>query len=148
MKSWKIAVAAGALALSASALAAEPGARSFKSKVVRSESPAAQAQTQVAGVRLQVDPATGRLVKPTAEQRAALKASLAQQLGRSPEGLRTVERPDGKGALVVVEQGYQNAIVVHRNADGTRSSECTASDERATQLLLGEAAAPTSNELQ
>ena len=138
MKSWKIAVAAGALALGAPALAAP------KSKVVRAESAAAQAQTQAAGVKLQVDPVTGRLVKPTPEQRAALKAALAQQLGRSPQGLRTVQRPDGQGALVVVEEGYQNAVVVHRNADGTRSSECTASDERATQLLLGEAEAATS----
>ena len=145
MKSWMIAVTASALTLSGSALA-EPAARSFKSKVVRAGAPAGQVET--AGVKLQVDPATGRLVKPTAEQRAALKASLSKQLGRSPEQLRTVARADGKGAFVVADEGYQNAIVVHRNPDGTRSSACTASDEHATQLLLGEAKAPTSSELQ
>ena len=145
MKSWMIAVTASALTLSGSALA-EPAARSFKSKVIRAEAPSGQ--VEMAGVKLQVDPSTGRLVKPTAEQRAALKASLAKQLGRSPEQLRTVARPDGQGAFVVTEEGYQNAIVVHRNPDGTRSSECTASDEHATQLLLGEATAPTSHELK
>jgi hypothetical protein len=116
--------------------------------VERSEAPSGQAQA--AGVKLQVDPATGRLVKPTAQQRAALKAALSAQLGRSPQALRTVAQPDGKGALLVADEGYQNAIVVHRNADGTRASECTASDERATQLLLGEseAASSTSQELK
>ena len=145
MKSWMIAVTAGTLALSASALAA-PDARNLKSKVIRAEQPTAQVET--VGVKLQVDPATGRLVKPTAEQRAALKASLSRVLGRSPQQLRTVTRPDGQGAFVVAEEGYQNAIVVHRNPDGTRSSECTASDEHATQLLLGEAKAATSSELK
>jgi hypothetical protein len=145
MKSWMIAVTAGALTLSASALAA-PDARNLRSKVIRAEQPAAQVET--VGVKLQVDPATGRLVKPTAEQRAALKASLSKVLGRSPQSLRTVARPDGQGALVVAEEGYQNAIVVHRNPDGTRASACTASDEHATQLLLGEAKASTSSELK
>ncbi len=145
MKSWMIAVTAGTLTLSASALAA-PDAHNLKSTVIRAEQPAAQVET--AGVKLQVDPATGRLVKPTAEQRAALKASLSKLVGRSPQGLRTVSRPDGQGALVVAEEGYQNAIVVHRSPDGTRSSECTASDEHATQLLLGEAKATPSSELK
>lgn len=93
--------------------------------------PAEQAQSVAApaaqaGMRVYVDPATGRrLSNPTAEQRANAAALDRDNpaFSTSSEGLREEPLPGG-GVLVHLDGRFQSAVTVRRQADGALVQTC------------------------
>lgn len=109
-----------------SAVAAETS----KEQSAQPTPPAEQAQTDAptaqAGMRVYVDPATGRrLSNPTAEQRANAAALDRGNpaFSTSSEGLREEPLPGG-GVLVHLDGRFQSAVTVRRQADGSLVQTC------------------------
>ena len=98
------------------------------------------------GLRAYVDPATGELTSaPSPWQVEALSKSLAQALRRSGEGLEPFALSGG-GRGVHLRGRFQNALVVHLDADGGLDFLCVDDSEHAAAILelpeLTPAAAP------
>jgi hypothetical protein len=88
--------------------------------------PAAEPVSAQAGLRVYVDPATGRrLSNPTAEQRANAAALDRDNpaFSTSSEGLREEPLPGG-GVLVHLDGRFQSAVTVQRQADGSLVQTC------------------------
>ncbi|MEN8164669.1 MAG: hypothetical protein ABFS37_11120 [Acidobacteriota bacterium] len=87
----------------------------------------AQPQVGAAGKMIFIDPATGRVTgTPTAEQRAAMQARVADMLNQSDEGL--FDEVLANGAVLRDLQGrFQSATVVRISPDGSQHQECTTS---------------------
>ena len=77
-----------------------------------------------AGIRVFVDPATGRIRRPTREERQRIAvASARDRSGRTYE-VRT--RPDGT-RLVKLDETFTMSVVATTTPDGTVSSRCAKS---------------------
>ena len=96
------------------------------------------ASINVQGVQVAIDPATGRLVEPTAEQRAALSRAMLEESVKAPAAraglrrtaaprneaeaqrtLRTIRLKDGRTAMgMEVPENLMNDLLVERSADG------------------------------
>ena len=95
----------------------------------------------VQGVQVAIDPATGQLVAPTAEQRAALSRAMLEQSAAAPaarslrrgnatprteaeaqQTLRTIRLQNGGQALgMEVPESLMSSLVAERRADGSLS---------------------------
>jgi hypothetical protein len=93
----------------------------------------------VQGVQVAIDPATGQLVAPTAEQRAALSRAMLEQSAAAPaarslrrgnatprneaeaqQTLRTIRLQNGGQALgMEVPESLMSSLVAERRADGS-----------------------------
>lgn len=93
----------------------------------------------VQGVQVAIDPATGQLVAPTAEQRAALSRAMLEQSASAPaargarradatprneaeaqQTLRTIRLQSGGKALgMEVPESLMSSLVAERRADGS-----------------------------
>ena len=93
----------------------------------------------VQGVQVAIDPATGQLVAPTAEQRAALSRAMLEQSASAPaargarradatprneaeaqQTLRTIRLQSGGQALgMEVPESLMSSLVAERRADGS-----------------------------
>lgn len=97
---------------------------------------AAEKSVTVQGVQVAIDPATGRLVAPTAAQRAALSKAMLGQASTAPlqlrdaatsrpltqaDALRTLKRSStGKyAASMQVPETLMSGLVAERQADGS-----------------------------
>lgn len=95
-----------------------------------------QATANVQGVQVAIDPATGRLVAPTAAQRAALSKAMGAQLGSATlrttrdksqrprteaEALKTLKRSStGRyAASMQVPESLMSGLVAERRPDGS-----------------------------
>lgn len=110
-----------------SAAAAEPTKEETTPSTPPAERVDSSAQsTAQAGMRVYVDPATGRrLSNPTAEQRANAAAFDRENpaFSTSSEGLREEPLPGG-GVLVHLDGRFQSAVTVRRQADGSLVQTC------------------------
>lgn len=109
---------------------------------VSATEPQATTQNQsvtVQGVQVAIDPATGQLVAPTAEQRAALSRAMLEQSAAAPaarsmrradatprneaearQTLRTIRLHNGGQALgMEVPESLMSSLVAERRADGS-----------------------------
>ena len=72
----------------------------------------------VAGQQVHIDPQTGRIRQPTAQEAAALAASLEQQFGKRSEGITVFYLPNGAvGAQL--NESFMEAMTVTRRPDGS-----------------------------
>lgn len=79
------------------------------------------------GLRAFVDPKTGQLREPSAEESAALAATSRVARNKSVEGLEVEYRRDGS-KFVDLQGRFMHSLRVTRNADGTTSYVCTDRD--------------------
>jgi hypothetical protein len=79
------------------------------------------AAATVAGIRVFVDPATGKIRKPTPGERRKLAALVS--LDRSARVYEIVTRPDGT-RTVQLDETFMTSVVATRNPDGTMSYRC------------------------
>ena len=137
---------AGASAASFAAYAADPaskadGVMSFphvqviSAPVEASKANGAQATESQGGFKAFVDPTTRKLVRPTAEQAAALEAADAQR-HRAPKArqLQTIYPAHG-GVGVVLDESYMSYAVVRRGADGKLIEDCVPDESAALSFL-------------
>ena len=90
----------------------------------------------VAGLKVFVDRATGRLRPPTPAEARRLAEGLREMLSQSEEGLEIVRHPNGM--LSVDLQGrFQNAAVATMEADGGVVLHCAHDAGSAATLLSG-----------
>ena len=96
-----------------------------------------------AGMRAYIDPATGQLREPTAEEVAALgrRGLRASALSTKP----VVQHADGMLSVELGEE-YMSEVVVRRNADGSLSMACV--PRPLTDAVLKTPAPPRSPELE
>ena len=122
-------LAIAGLMLSAAANAAEPPAATSATSVT------------VQGVQVAIDPVTGQLVAPTAEQRAALSRAMLEQAAAAPatrsalrraavprneaearQTTRTIRLQNGGQAVgMAVPESLMSSLVAERHADGSVS---------------------------
>lgn len=78
------------------------------------------------GMRVWIDPETGKIRQPTeAERKAnAERTSIDALLNRSSEGLEVVVKPDG-ARFVHLQGRFMHALILTRAEDGTLVFECT-----------------------
>lgn len=141
-------VAADPRANEASRHAGTPSAASAApARPAAPESPAATASADpyaAAGMIVGKDPVTGRIGKPTPEQRAEIERSAplaSPALDRSGEGLTVVHRPDGS-KMVDLQGRFQEYTVVRIGPDGRKSQVCVQGPE-VEAALAGSPAAET-----
>lgn len=93
-----------------------------------------------AGMRVAIDPETGLLIKPTAEQRQSIGVSASPELDRSSDGLVIVTLPDGT-QLCDLKGRFQEYLVARKDAAGGLRTDCVQSPSAARRLLAQPAAA-------
>ncbi|MGK2859903.1 MAG: post-PEP-CTERM-1 domain-containing protein [Thermoanaerobaculia bacterium] len=79
------------------------------------------------GLRAFIDPKTGQLRQPTAEETAAFAATSRVARNKSIEGLEVEYRKDGS-KFVDLQGRFMHSLRVTRTADGTSSFTCTDRD--------------------
>ena len=138
------------------AVSAEPAA--LPASGAKAGSPATTSAPAASGQRVAIDPATGRVRAPTAEEAAELDrldrvARSRQRLQRSdaqtrpqlPAGVESVAddgtfmTPDGATGLVLDDNQMVYSVVT-RGADGSINMECVAGVDAANKLLHRKAA--------
>jgi len=82
--------------------------------------PPAAAASPGRGIRVSVDPATGKIRRPTSEERRRIALSSRDRSGRTYEVL---VRPDGT-RIVKLDETFLMSVVATRNPDGTISYSC------------------------
>lgn len=94
-----------------------------------------------AGLLIAIDPETGQVTAPTAEQRRALHAgSGTAEAPEQPDGFLPVVRITRGGELAHLEGRFQVFSVARRDASGRIVTDCAADSVAAVQLLLRPAA--------
>ena len=92
----------------------------------------------IAGLRAFIDPQTGQLRPPTAEEALALSAAARVEAAREIDGLEAVLHADGMMSLDLKGQFLQN-VVVRRAPDGSLSIGCVEGPSPSVPLHLGPA---------
>src|SRR5262245_17628932 len=95
-------------------------------------STSAPAQTGAAGMVAAIDPETGELTAPTAEQLRELRAAEVSKTGRST--IETYQRPDGT-VIGVLDGRFDHYSVVQVGADGKLHSVCAHGEEHCKSAL-------------
>lgn len=89
------------------------------------------------GMRAFVDPATGQLREPTAEEAAELSRVSERRALTSRVALETV-LPNGAVAIEVGEE-FMNEVTVRKNADGSLRFQCAPKNDGKTQAAPAKA---------
>jgi hypothetical protein len=103
-----------------------------------------------AGMKAYIDPATGKLREPNADD-AALAAAATK--GRQAQAVRPepviLQRPGG-GRIAVLGEEYLEDVVVWKNADGTLTFQCAprSQQKRAVEEPAANPAPPARPELE
>lgn len=96
------------------------------------------------GVQVAIDPVTGLLRQPTAEEARVLAKGLKDMVNDSNEGLETIRLENG--AEVVDLQGhFQNVFVMFVDPESEMANECLNSSEQTEALIASIAASATSH---
>lgn len=136
-KSLRSAVLIAALALAGTAaLSAEPG-----NQQKREPNPAATiASGHLGGLHVAIDPTTGRLRQPTAEERKAMAREMARFLERSPKRLSAESHVGGLISMDLAGS-YLNVYVARLQNDGSLAQACFTDAASALEFLAGDDAA-------
>jgi septal ring-binding cell division protein DamX len=118
-------IAVVAAAAPAVALAADGENLETKTEASATEGPAKPAM--LSGQVIPLDPATGRRIAPTAEQRAAVDTRTRAMMNRSSAGLFETASPRS-GVMVNLLGGFRSAAVMTLN-NGEVEAQCTTSVE-------------------
>jgi hypothetical protein len=87
-----------------------------------------------AGQQAAVDPKTGKLRQPTADEVRDLTQSLQPALSQSSEGLVEVRHPDGS-VSVDLQGRFQDAVLAKVNPDGSVEQHCVTTVKEAEAFL-------------
>lgn len=81
------------------------------------------------GMRVWIDPETGKIRQPSKAERAAVAERMSEQqrLNKSAEGLTVIHKRDG-ARFVDLEGRFMHSLVVTRAEDGSLSTRCTDHD--------------------
>ncbi len=90
-----------------------------------------------AGQRAAVDPATGKLRQPSAEEVRELLQGLAPFVNQSVEGLQAKRLEDGT-LRVDLDGRFENASLAKINPDGTLSLQCVSTTREAEAFLTNQ----------
>jgi len=130
---WKIvlpALAAAVLVLIGTmvAIADQVAGKSDKSG---SDQKLADTKVTVAGVKVAIDPKTGRLRPPTPEESRALGEALRQRFTTPSQPLQAIQAENGALALELPEE-FDETAIFRTYDDGTQAIECMSAAEAAT----------------
>jgi hypothetical protein len=113
---------------------AAPGQEAEHKAVDAAQLPAANAR----GMVVVVDPATGKIVKPTdAQIRTALPASRTENKPKAP--LVMVQGAGGAVGVVLTPESFSYSVV-NKTADDKIVMDCVTGDQTANRLAAGESA--------
>lgn len=90
----------------------------------------------VAGQKVAVDPATGKLRQPTAEESRKLAEAMKKYVNHSTEGLTVKTHANGMKS-VDLQGRFHNAAVGKRNAAGTVSTNCATNENEVEHAVHG-----------
>lgn len=96
-----------------------------------------QVTRMVGGVQVKVDPTTGRLQQPTAEEVQKLAAALQHMLSRESENLVPVQREDGS-IYIDLQETFQEAVMASVSPKGKVTLRCVNDAAQAARILAGE----------
>ena len=97
--------------------------------------PVNQVQIGAAGLRVYVDPATGRIRQPTEAEKQALEKAMAPLFGNKlKKNLTATQFSDGTVSISLAGQ-FLNVTLVTTNADGTLQAACVDSLDAAAAAL-------------
>jgi hypothetical protein len=91
----------------------------------------------VGGVQVTIDPKTGRMQPPTAEEAAKLAAALQTMLSHEADDLTPVQLPDGT-IVIDLQDTFQEAVMASVNARGRVTMRCVSDPAQAARILAGE----------
>jgi septal ring-binding cell division protein DamX len=100
----------------------------------RSQDSDGDTTVQFANQKIKIDPQTGRLRTPTAEEARAIVDTIQGLTNRSSKGLKVQRAADG-GSMVDLQGRFQTVVLAKPNADGTNEIRCVTSLEEATAFL-------------
>lgn len=87
-----------------------------------------------ANQKIKIDPQTGKLRTPTAEEARAIMDTVAGLTNRSTEGLRVEQAANGVKKMDL--QGrFQTVVLAKPNPDGTNEIRCVSTPEEAAAFL-------------
>jgi hypothetical protein len=84
-----------------------------------------------AGIRVFIDPATGRIRRPTLEERRRVSAAVPRD--RSARTYEVKTRPDGT-RIVKLDDAFLMSVVAKKNPDGTVSHVCRTGPDAAASV--------------
>jgi hypothetical protein len=93
----------------------------------------------VGGVQVAIDPRTGRVQQPTAEQAQALASALQHMLSRESEDMPVTQLPDGT-LMVNLEDTFQEVAMASVDKRGRVRLQCVNDAAQAMAILNGTAA--------
>jgi hypothetical protein len=101
---------------------------------LRSQAVDGDTTVQFANQKIKIDPQTGKLRTPTAEEARAIVETVAGLTNRSSKGLRVSQEPNGT-TKVDLQGRFQTVVLAKPNPDGTNEIRCVTSLEEATAFL-------------
>lgn len=116
------------------AAATQPGAKKAAPAPVTQQ--AGTVTRSVGGVQVAIDPATGRVQQPTAEQAQALATALQHLTTRETEGLSVTELPGG-GVMVNLDDTFQEIAMATVDRKGRVRLHCVNDAAQAMSILNG-----------
>src|SRR3954468_1672683 len=123
--------AAAALGTTALATAAEVKAPTR----LPARTPVNQVHIGEAGLRVYIDPATGRIKQPTEADKQALEKAMAPLFAnRLKKNVTVTQFADGTVSMSLAEQ-FLNVALVTTNANGTLQAACVSSLDEATAVI-------------
>ena len=128
-----------AVALLAASLASAQVYKAPESDVeAKSKAPVTLAPESVAvpsAMRVFIDPATGKIRQPTAEEQQEFSRSIDRQLQSSGKTM-TIKTTASGMRMMELDESFMNYSVVRVNADGTLSESCVIGPKAAADLVL------------
>jgi hypothetical protein len=134
---WKVlGFLAAAVALTlAGTLAAIAAQGTSGSEKAREAAAPPDLKVNVAGMQVAIDPATGKLRPPTAEESRALAEALHQQFAPSSRPLTVIQAANGALALELTED-YMETALLRIHPDGSTTIDCMSPAE--AERIIGE----------
>jgi len=88
-----------------------------------------------------IDPATGKIRQPSAEEIGSLAAAAAAQQTTPPKPL--VTRPGARGGVVaVLDDSQMTYLVVTKQPDGKLKEQCVAGGQKANEIVASPPGSP------
>ena len=87
-----------------------------------------------ANQKIKIDPKTGKLRTPTAEEARAIVETIQGLTNRSADDLQVVQEANGM-SKIDLQGRFQNVVIAKPNPDGTNEIRCVTSLEEATAFL-------------
>jgi hypothetical protein len=128
-------VSAGVISIAAAAALAVPVSTAPDAcPPIDTPSEVAPASPSEAGIRVFIDPATGRIRQPTLAERRRIAASSKAARDRSGRTYEVRTRPDG-ARIVKLDETFLMSVVATMNPDGTVSYACGTEPAQADECI-------------